>query len=268
MRPPLPLRWLTYFLGCSLLGVPDAKEVAAANDEVLEYELGRYQVFRISQMELSRLQLIWLGDDHKPLGSLEALRTCLRSRKQELAFATNAGIFERGPKPCGLTICNYEQQVPLNLRRGDGNFYLLPNGVFLVDHLNRAQVLTADEASRLSSAGIRIATQSGPLLLRRGVIHPAFQPNSPNRRLRSGVGVRKSDGQVIFVLSDREDRERGRVTFHQLARLFRHLGCEDALYLDGDISEMVVNPAPSAVMRPNTFAAVFFISHDTNNVSR
>lgn len=260
-------RWLSYLLGSSLLGSTlVADEATGSSAEVIEYELGRYQIYRIDKVDLNRLQLLWLGDDQKPLGGMEGLRSYLRSHDLDLAFATNAGIFERGPKPCGLTICQYEEQVPLNTERGEGNFYLQPNGVFLLDEHNSAQVVTTaevDDAVKRASR-IRVATQSGPLLLRRGVIHPAFQPNSPNRRLRNGVGVRKSDGQVIFAMSNREDRDQGRVTFHQLARLFIHLGCEDALYLDGDISEMIVNPPTAVAMRPNTFGAIFFISRDTN----
>src|SRR6185312_246497 len=105
----------------------------------------------------------------------------------------------------------------------------------------------------------RLATQSGPLMLRQGVIHPAFRENSPNKRLRNAVGVRKKDGQILFVMSDREDAVKGRVTFHQFTRFFQHLGCEDALYLDGDISNMLVDPKPDAKFTPNTFAGMFFV---------
>lgn len=70
----------------------------------------------------------------------------------------------------------------------------------------------------------------------------------------------KDTQEVVFVMSHREDRRKGRVTFHQLARLFVNLGCMDALYLDGDISEMITRPLPDAVASApptNTFAAMF-----------
>jgi uncharacterized protein YigE (DUF2233 family) len=41
---------------------------------------------------------------------------------------------------------------------------------------------------------------------------------------------------------------------------FLHLGCEDALYLDGDISTMLVDPKPDAKFTSNTFAAMFFVA--------
>jgi len=38
------------------------------------------------------------------------------------------------------------------------------------------------------------------------------------------------------------------------------LGCEDVLYLDGDISNMLVNPPADAKLTPNTFAGMFYVA--------
>ena len=91
-------------------------------------------------------------------------------------------------------------------------------------------------------------------------MHPAFRENSPNKRLRNAVGLRKKDAQIVFLMSDRDDSAKGRVTFHQLSSFFLHLGCEDALFLDGDISTMLIQPEPGARFTSNTFAAMFFIA--------
>jgi uncharacterized protein YigE (DUF2233 family) len=61
-------------------------------------------------------------------------------------------------------------------------------------------------------------------------------------------------------MSDRDDAVKGRVTFHQFTRFFLHLGCEDVLYLDGDISTMLIDPKPDAKFVSNTFAAMFFVA--------
>lgn len=245
-------RWLLTLLGCAA-----TTHLRAAEPVVHEGAL--YHLHRISKADLASLELHWLGSDGRPLSSFDGLRKQLAGEGRTIAFATNAGIYEAGPKPCGLTISAGKELVPLNLRNGEGNFYLMPNGVFFVDDRHGAGVMEAAEFSQ-AKLKPRLATQSGPLLLRRGVIHPAFNVNSPNRRQRSAVGVRGSDGQVIFVLSDREDRVKGRVTFHQLARFFLHLGCQDALFLDGDISDMLVHPPLDAEFTPNTFAAMFVIA--------
>ncbi len=249
MRLP---RWLCAAFGCAAL----SPHLHGA--EVVEHEDARYHLFRVDRAEWTKLRLTWLGADGKPLLDFNGLKRDLAAKGQKIVFATNAGIYERGPKPCGLTICGGRELVPLNLRPGEGNFYLKPNGVFFLDDKSGPGVM---EAAEFGNSGLKphLATQSGPLLLRNGVIHPAFNLNSPNKRLRNAVGVR-SDGQIIFVMSDREDRTLGRVTFHQLSRFFLYLGCRDALFLDGDISTMLIRPPHDATFVSNTFAAMFYIA--------
>lgn len=224
--------------------------------EVIERASVRYLVWRVEREELGRLQLHWLDEAGQPMGHFGALRDRLGEQGLEIEFATNAGIYERGPKPCGLTVCQGEEVVKLNLAAGEGNFYLKPNGVFFVDEANRAGVM---EAAAFGKSGVkaRIATQSGPMLLSGGRMHPAFDVNSKNLRQRSAVGVCKADGQVIFVVTDRSDADKRRVSFHALASLFLELGCGEALFLDGDISDFAVNPGPNTVFKPQTYAAMF-----------
>lgn len=194
-----------------------------------------------------------------PLKDFAGLTRHLEKQGKKVVFAMNAGIFGHGPRPLGLSISGGKELVPLNLSAGEGNFYLKPNGVFYVDDKLGAGVMKAEE---FAASGIkpRMAVQSGPLLLRHGVMHPAFNEVSPNRRLRNGVGVRAKDGQVVFAMSDRDDREKGRVTFYQFSKFFEHLGCADALFLDGDISDMLINPTPGMKFTPNTFAGMLVIS--------
>ena len=71
------------------------------------------------------------------------------------------------------------------------------------------------------------ATQSGPMLVIDGDLHPALIEGSSDRTWRTGVGL-SSDGQVHFAISQRH------VNFHDFARLFRdELSCDNALFLDG-----------------------------------
>jgi uncharacterized protein YigE (DUF2233 family) len=238
------------------LGVLMAGELVAGDLERIERASVRYLVWRVETKDLGRLQMHWLDNQGRPLANFGGLRDRIAREGQEIEFATNAGIYERGPKPSGLTVCQGKEVVKLNLAAGEGNFYLKPNGVFYVDEANRAGVM---EAGAFGKSGVkaRIATQSGPMLLGGGRIHPAFDANSKNLRQRSAVGVRKVDGQVIFVVTDRSDASRRRVSLHALASLFLELGCEDALFLDGDISDFAVNPGPRTEFTPQTFAAMF-----------
>jgi uncharacterized protein YigE (DUF2233 family) len=232
---------------------------AALAADTLEYDGALYHVYWVPEALQSRLHLRWLDHAGKPLSNFGALQDELGRGGKKIAFATNAGIYAHGPTPCGLTICDGKEQVPLNLADGDGNFFLKPNGVFYLDDVTGPGIVEASEYPALTIKP-RLANQSGPLLLRKGVIHPAFRENSPNLRQRSAVGIVTKTREIVFVMSDREDRVKGRVTFHQLAGLFLHLGCQDALYLDGDISQMITSPAPGTQFRPNTFAGMFVIT--------
>lgn len=77
-----------------------------------------------------------------------------------------------------------------------------------------------------------LATQSGPLLVHRGKVHPVFNPNSESRLFRKGVGVPSPD-VALFAISD------GPGNFYELATFFRDaLRCPDALLLDGSVSRL------------------------------
>jgi uncharacterized protein YigE (DUF2233 family) len=120
--------------------------------------------------------------------------------------------------------------VPLNTTNGTGNFYLKPNGVFLVSEKG-ARIVESSEYSGLGEQ-VLLATQSGPLLVRGGKIHPAFNATSASRIIRNGVGVPSPD-VAVFAISDAP------VNFYEFATLFRDvLQCPDALFLDGVISSL------------------------------
>lgn len=159
---------------------------------------------------------------------------------------TNAGIFEPGFTPTGLLVSRGKELHPLERREGDGNFFLLPNGVFSVSDAGAAVVETAEFDPR----GVREATQSGPLLLRRGVLHPSFKESSDKRVLRSGVGVR---GNTVVLAISRDD-----VNLWTFATLFRdELKCPDALYLDGFISALwAADSGREADLQKGPFAGV------------
>lgn len=147
-------------------------------------------------------------------------------------FATNGGIFDAPNVPLGWTVRRGQELRPLNVSQGTGNFFLEPNGVFFLTHDNRPGVVETRKLTH-TSEDVRLATQSGPLLVERGRLHPKFRRESTHRRVRSGIGVR-SDGVVVLLVSQDP------VTFWEFATLFRDgFRCPDALYLDGTISGVV-----------------------------
>jgi uncharacterized protein YigE (DUF2233 family) len=199
----------------------------------------------------STLRLFWKKSDGTRIGTFAGLNDLVATSGDRVVFATNAGIFDPAFSPCGLYVEDGRELVPLNLKTGDGNFYLKPNGVFLIDSRGAA-VVESSEYPSLANKPL-LATQSGPLLLSPGQINSHFSSDSVNRRIRSGIGVISAD-HIAFAIS------RDRVTFYEFAQFFQSaLRCDDALYLDGEISKFYPDPAhPSD--RPDNFAGMFAVT--------
>lgn len=165
-------------------------------------------------------------------GGFDGASEALWRTHRFLTFAMNAGMYHADLSPVGLYVEDGVERKGIVLKEGYGNFHLLPNGVFAFGD-GKAQVREA-KAFVASGARPRFATQSGPMLVIDGMLHPRFLPDSDSFKIRNGVGV-SEDGRVHFVLSD------DRVRFYDFALLFRdELHCPNALYFDGTISGMLI----------------------------
>lgn len=163
-------------------------------------------------------------------GSFKRLATSLSEGGETLVFAMNAGMYHKDYSPVGLYIEKGDQKTKANVRRGPGNFHLLPNGVFYVGP-NGAGVLDTRRYLRYRGK-VDYATQSGPMLVIDGRIHSKFRADSESHKIRNGVGS-CDGGKVKFAISNSP------VTFHAFASLFKdRLKCRNALFLDGSISSM------------------------------
>lgn len=168
-----------------------------------------------------------LGNQYR---SLTQLKNTVEDGDHWLVFATNAGMYTPQYTPVGLYIEKGTEFFPLDTKDGRGNFYLKPNGVFYVGDQG-AGVVESGAFAELTDS-VQLATQSGPLLVLRDSIHPAFNEGSPNLNIRSGVGI-LSPEKVVFAISNEP------TNFYDFAMLFKeYFGCSDALYLDGAISRM------------------------------
>lgn len=171
------------------------------------------------------------------------LGTLARTKKKELLFAMNGGMYERDLSPAGLFVSEGKQYKPVNVNKeGEGNLYLFPNGIFLLDSTDAPYVVTT-EAFLSAKYKIKLATQSGPMMVINGVFNSHFTAGSPNLNIRNAVGINKA-GNVVFVIS------RNPVNFYEFSELFRDkLGCANALYLDGAVSQYFV-PEIDGMPRP------------------
>jgi uncharacterized protein YigE (DUF2233 family) len=162
--------------------------------------------------------------------SFAALAARLGPRADRIAFAMNGGMFDDAGAPIGLAVEDGRQVHAINRRDGGGNFHLMPNGVFLVRKDGRAEVATSDAFE--PAPDIAFATQSGPMLLIDGKVHPRFDPDGTSRYVRNAVGTAPG-GKAVFVITTDV------VSFGKLARFFRdRLHAKNALYLDGSVSSL------------------------------
>lgn len=220
----LPVKSLV--AGCLLLWSAAA---AAVECSPVTYGATRYTVCRVD-LRTDHLQLLLYDEAGKAFNSFERLSQALTAHSQQLVFAMNAGMYRQDFSPVGLMVTGGHQVHRLNLATGYGNFYIKPNGVFILNDAG-ARIVETSEYRTLPEPA-QLATQSGPLLLYRGQVNAALNPQGTSRLIRNGVGV-ISPEEVAFAISDDP------VTFYELALLFRDkLRCQDALYLDGNVSSL------------------------------
>lgn len=176
------------------------------------------------------LKLFWKKPDGEVYGSLQNIPHSNKSNNNTLVFAMNGGMYRPDRSPVGLYIENGRMLQAADTASGSGNFYLKPNGIFFVSG-NAAGIL---ETGRFLQQHLHVdtATQSGPMLVIGGRIHPKFLSDATSEKIRDGVGITDTK-KVVFAISNDP------VTFMQFAKLFRdRLHCPDALYLDGSISSI------------------------------
>lgn len=227
LRPMIARMALAGLLG--LLAIAHSRAAQAVDCRKVTREANTYVVCRI-EVATESLRLHYTDAQGERLESFAALRASLAASGKTLRFAMNAGMFHPDFKPVGLLVIDGKSIAPINRRPGTGNFFLQPNGVFLLD-ASGARVLTTGDFVDLTP---QLATQSGPMLVQGGTIPsiPAFRPTSRSRHIRNGVCV-KSKQTVAFVISDDP------VSLFEFARFFQvEIGCSDALYLDGAISSL------------------------------
>ncbi len=220
LRVPAILCLLAAFPGTALAAPQCADAVHAGN---------AYALCTVDLRE-SELRLFWQNGAGEPYVTFAAVSEALAAQNAELVFATNAGMYDTNYAPVGLYVEAGRQFVAANTNEGPGNFHLLPNGVFYWAG-DTAGIL---ETNRFLAEAppVDFATQSGPMLLIDGEVHPRFLPDSDSRKIRNGVGI-IDEHNVVFVLSD------DAVTFFEFALFFRdQLGVRNALFLDGTVSEI------------------------------
>ncbi|ASM73703.1 MULTISPECIES: phosphodiester glycosidase family protein [Roseobacteraceae] len=177
------------------------------------------------------LRLFLRDDDGNIYGSFNAINQALGTDGKTLGFAMNAGMYHEDRAPVGLYLEDGQQEMGLVSSAGPGNFGLLPNGVLCL-RKGRAQVIETLRFAR-EKPTCADATQSGPMLVIDGELHPRFLVDSTSRYVRNGVGTTANGRNAVFVISN------NLVSFYDFGSFFRDvLKLPQALYFDGNVSRL------------------------------
>lgn len=210
-----------------LLSLPQWAQAVTCSDQTHE---GRSLTVCAVDATKDNLRLFLRDDSGAILGQFRDVERSLDDGKT-LSFGMNAGMYHANRSPVGHYVEDGTEEMRLLTGDSKGNFGLLPNGVLCLND-SRAQVYeTLDFQKQTPSC--RDATQSGPMLVIDGALHPRFLPDSTSRFLRNGVGTTSDGKTAYFVISNEA------VTFHEFGRFFRDvLKTPNALYFDGKISRL------------------------------
>lgn len=189
--------------------------------------------YTVCEIDMAQADLrLFLNDkDDAPYGHFGAIDQVLQEAGKKLSFAMNAGMYHDDRSPVGYFVEDGEEIMRVVPGPGPGNFGLVPNGIFCIRE-TRADVI--ETLVFLEGEPIcKYATQSGPMLVIDGELHPRFLPDGTSRFVRNGVGTTADGTRAFFVMS------RHPVTFHEFGSFFRDtLGLPNALYFDGKVSRL------------------------------
>jgi uncharacterized protein YigE (DUF2233 family) len=194
------------------------------------FEGVRYTVCEVDASQ-EDLELFLRDAEGEIYGQFTSVDRALAETGHRLAFAMNAGMYHDDRSPVGHYKEDGRELMRVIPNAGPGNFGLLPNGVLCL-RTGRADVFETLNYLA-SSPDCEDATQSGPMLVIDGALHPRFLEDGTSVYIRNGVGTSEDGRRVVFAISDEP------VNFHSFGMLFRdYLKVPNALYLDGNISRL------------------------------
>ena len=207
-----------------------ALPLTAAECERVAYKDNDYSICTVD-LTTETLELFLYNEAGEPFGHFGNIDLALQEDGKTLDFAMNAGMYHEDRAPVGHYVENGKELQRVISSDGPGNFGLLPNGVLCLGE-GRADVF--ETLAFLEAAPIcQSATQSGPMLVINGALHPKFLKDGTSRYIRNGVGTTEDGLTAVFAISDNT------VNFYDFGSFFRdYLNLPNALYFDGNVSRL------------------------------
>jgi len=223
---------LATWLGCALPSQLPAESQSAAGCRAVSFDGAPFTICEVDA-RTADIRLFLHDADGLPYATFGRLASALEAQGRRLVLAMNGGMYHEDRSPVGHYIEDGAEKMRVIATPGPGNFGLLPNGILC---LRRGQADVIETERYLAeSPACRHATQSGPMLVIDGDLHPRFLPDSTSRYIRNGVGTSADGGRMVWAISEAP------VTFHHFGRLFRDgLDLPNALFLDGNVSRLFV----------------------------
>lgn len=202
------------------------------------------------------LKFYWKNKEDSIIKTFKNLKTEVENNKETLIFAMNGGMFKKDFSPQGLYIEEGKTITPLDtINKGFGNFYLQPNGLFLIT--KNGVAIISQKKGLENYNDIYYATQSGPMLVIDGKLHSKLNKGSSNLNIRNGVGL-LPNGTLLFAMS------KEKINFYDFASFFKNKGCLNALYLDGFVSKTYLPSKKMSQLKGN-FGVIIAETKLTNN---
>ena len=204
-----------------------ASPVAAVTCDQVMWQNTSFTVCEVDA-ESEDLRLFLRDEDGDVLGQFGSVEDASGGT---LAFAMNAGMYHADRGPVGYYVENGVAEMRVIPNAGPGNFGLLPNGILCLTDTSAQVYETLDFIARQPDC--RDATQSGPMLVIDGALHPRFIAGSDSTNIRNGVGTSADGRRAVFAISDDP------VNFYDFGTLFRDkLDLPNALFFDGRVSRL------------------------------
>lgn len=226
-------RLITLFFFLSFLTISAFSQTTVY--ETISFRNNTITIYRVD-LTKDNLALFWKDESGNIMKSIGNLEDHLNRQGKELKMAMNGGMYLKDSSPQGWYVEKGKELASYNATKESyGNFYMQPNGVFMIEG-ERASIITYSDYIKKKYAP-EYATQSGPMLVIDGELHQKFNEGSKSKYIRNGVGIIDSQ-HIVFAISNQP------INFYDFALFFKdNLKATNALYLDGAISRMFIKDA-------------------------